>query len=156
MRLRGPYLAVVIALAAGAFAYAALADDHRAHPATGAVAGDKSASRVHASGRARGLYPGGRKRTLVAVRNPFEHPVKVRWVRTTVKDASSACSGHNLLARRSRGLRQLANGRWRHARVPPHTSRWVRVRILMSRLALDSCQGVTFPLRFTVTVRAWR
>ncbi len=156
MRLRGPYLAIVIALAAGGFAYAALADDHGGRPATGATARDKSPSRVHASGRARGLYPGGRKRTLVAVRNPLEHPVKVRWVRTTVKDASSACSGHNLLARRSRGLRQLSDGRWRHARVPPDTSRWVRVRILMRRPAPNACQGATFPLRFTVKVEAWR
>jgi hypothetical protein len=156
LRLRGPYLAVVIALAAGGFAYAALADDHGGRPTTGANARDKSPSRLHASGRARGLYPGGRKRTLVAVRNSFDHPVKVRWVRTKVKDAGPLCSRHNLLARRSRGLRQLSDGRWRHARVPPHTSRWVRVRILMRQPAPDACQGATFPLRFTVKVGAWR
>jgi hypothetical protein len=156
MKVKTTFLALAITLAAGVLAYGTVVDGKGSHPASRAVGADKSSPRLRAVGGVRGLYPGGHGPVWVRVRNPFDDRVRVRWIRTRVKDAGSSCSRDNLVARRSRGLRQLRGGAWRHVRVPPHQARRVRVRIRMRRGAFDACQGARFPLRYRVKVKAWR
>ena len=156
MKVKAAYPALAVALAAGVLAYAAVVDGKAGHPGPGAKGAGKSSPHLRAAGSVSGLYPGGHRPLWVRVRSPFQDPVKVRWIRTRVLDAGPRCSRQNLLARPSRGLRELRSGGWRHVGIPPHGSRQVRVRIGMRRGALDACQGARFPLRFRVKVKAGR
>ena len=144
-------LALVASLALGVVAHAELWGGPNAGPAARQV---PSGLRGH--GQASGFYPGGREPVWVHVRNPFHHRLRVRWIRTSVGDASPGCSADNLVARRSRGLRELAGGNWRHVRIPARQWRRVRVRTRMRARAPDACQGVSFPLRFRIKVKVWQ
>jgi hypothetical protein len=113
-------------------------------------------SGLRGHGQASGFYPGGHQPVWVRVRNPFSHRARVRWIRTSVGSAGPGCSADNLVARRSRGLRQLRSGRWRHVLIPARQWRRVKVRARMRVRAPDACQGVTFPLRFRIKVKVWQ
>jgi hypothetical protein len=151
MKIKTLSLALGAALALGALAFAGLGGgagaDRVSAPASGAeVTGHAEAS---------GFYPGRRQPVWVRVRNPFDQRVRVRSIRTWVRDPGTGCAGDNLVPRRSRGLRQLRRGNWRHVRIPPHRSRRVRVRTRLRAKAPDPCQGTTFPLRFRIKVKVW-
>jgi hypothetical protein len=149
MKTKAVYLALAIALACGAVAYGALGGSDADR-----VAGPRAfGPRVKLSGHVKGLYPGRHRRIRVTVRTPFRHGVKVRLVVARVKDAGPGCSRHNLVTRRSRGLRPVRGGGWRHVRIAPHSARRVRVWLRMRRRAPDACQQARFPLRFRARVR---
>jgi hypothetical protein len=107
-------------------------------------------------GQASGFYPGGHNPVWVRVRNPFGHRARVRWIKTRVGDARPDCPADNIVARRSRGLRQLPNGKWHHVRIPARKWGRVRVRTRMRSRAPDACQGASFPLRFRIKVKVWQ
>ncbi len=141
-------------LALGAVAYAGIGRDPGRERGDPPSAGAGS-SAVSGYGEASGFYPGRRQPVWVRVRNPFDNRVRVRWIRTRVGDAGPGCTSENVVARHSRGLRQLRRGNWRHVRIPPHQSRRVRVRMRLRARAADGCQGATFPLRFRIKVKVW-
>jgi hypothetical protein len=149
MKTKALILALVATVATAALAYAALRDGH-ASPAP-----PREPPGLRAEGHVTGLYPGRHRPAWVHVRNPFDRRARVRWIRTRVIDAGPGCSRDNIAPRRSRGLRQLKSGRWRHVRIPAHQSRRVRVRLRMRYRAGDSCQGARFPLRFRVKLKVW-
>jgi hypothetical protein len=149
MKIKTLSLALLASVATVAVAYAALRDEHPRPAPPRDVPG------LRAEGHMTGLYPGRHRPVWVHVRNPFDHRARVRWIRTRVIDARPDCSPDNLAPRRSRGLRQLKSGRWRHVRIPPHQTRRVRVRMRMRARAPDSCQGAVFPLRFRVKLKVW-
>jgi hypothetical protein len=151
MKIKSLCLALAAMLALGVASHAELGGDRGAQPQ---VREGPSGLRGH--GQANGFYPGRHQPVWVRVRNPFGHRARVRWIRTRVADAGPACAGDNLVARPSRGLRELANGKWRHVRIPAHGWRRVRVRTMMRRRAPDACQGATFPLRFLIKVKVWQ
>jgi hypothetical protein len=152
MKTKAVYLVFAIALASGAVAYGAFGGSH-ADRVAGPRAFAEDGPRVKLSGHVKGLYPGGRGRMRVTVRNPFRHAVQVRWVVARVKDAGPSCSRHSLVTRRSKGLRPVRGGGWRHTRIAPHSARRVGVRVRMRRSAPDACQRARFPLRFRARVR---
>ena len=144
-----------VAVAAG------LAAGVASHAELGSGSGSQLAAReapagLRGHGHASGFYPGRHRPVWVQVRNPFGHRARVRWIRTSVGDASAGCSGGNLVAQRSRGLRQLASGKWHHVRIPARQWRRVRVRTRLRSRAPDACQGATFPLRFLIKVKIWQ
>jgi hypothetical protein len=146
MRIKTAWLALAATLMLGAIAYGAL--QHRGE-------GRAKGSAVTASGHVTGLYPGRHHPVWVQVHNPFARDARVRWVRTRVFNASPACPARSIAPRRSRGLQQLASGRWRHVRIPPVATRRARVRLMMRASAPDGCQGARFPLRFEVKLKLW-
>jgi hypothetical protein len=119
-------------------------------------AGRQVPSGLRGHGQASGFYPGRHQPVWVHVRNPYGHRARVRWIRTSVGDAGPGCAADNLVARRSRGLRGLPGGRWRHVRIPARQWRRVRVRARMRGRAPDACQGASFPLRFRIKVKVWQ
>jgi hypothetical protein len=152
MKIKTLSLVLAAVLALGALAYAALGQGGSDQVAD-AAAPDTPGLRGH--GEASGFYPGLHQPLWVRVRNPLDDRVRVRSIRTRVGSAGPGCSSDNLVARHSRGLRQLRRGNWRHVRIPPHGSRRVRVRVWMRPRAPDACQGATFPLRFRIRARVW-
>ena len=152
MKTKAVYLVFAMALASGAVAYGALGGSH-ADRVAGPRAFAEDGPRVKLSGHTKGLYPGRHRRIRVTVQNPFPHAVKVRLVVARVKDAGPGCSRHNLVTRRSRELRPVRGGGWRHVRIAPHSARRVRVWLRMRRRAPDACQRARFPLRFRAKVR---
>jgi hypothetical protein len=151
MRIQALGLALVATLALGVVAHAGLGGGRDAE-----LAARQVPSGLRGHGQASGFYPGGHEPIWVHVRNPFNHRLRVRWIRTSVGDAGHGCSADNLVARRSRGLRELASGKWRHVRIPAREWRRVRVRTRMRARARDACQGVSFPLRFRIKVKVWQ
>ncbi len=149
MKTKALTLALVAAVASGALAYAALRDGHGSPPPPREPPG------LRAEGHVTGLYPGRHRPVWVRVRNPFDRRARLRWIRTRVSDAGPGCSQGNIVPRRSRGLRQLKSGHWRHVRIPAHQTRRARVRLRMRARAPDTCQGATFPLRFRVKLKVW-
>jgi hypothetical protein len=154
MKTKTLCVALLAALAAGALAYAELGHGRRGEPSTGTPA-PRESSGLRADGQVTGLYPGRHKPLWVQVRNPFDRRARVRWIRTWVKDAGPDCADRYVVPRKSRGLRQLRSGRWRHVLLPPHQTRRVRVRLRMTSGAPNACQGQAFPLRFRVKVKVW-
>jgi hypothetical protein len=150
MKTKTLSVTLVAVLAAGALAWAELGPGKRTD-----LSPPRESPGLRANGHVSGLYPGLHEPVWVHVRNPFARRARVRWVRTWIRDAGRDCPGAYLVPRRSRGLRQLASGRWRHVLVPPQQTRRVRVRMRMRRDAPDACQGVSFPLRFEVKVKVW-
>jgi len=144
-------LALVATLALGVVSHAELWGGPEAKPAARHV---PSGLRGH--GQASGFYPGGHAPVWVRVRNPFRHRARVRWIRASVGKAGPGCPADNLVPRRSRGLRQLESGKWRHVLIPARQWRRVRVRTRMRSRAPDACQGATFPLRFRIKVKVWQ
>jgi hypothetical protein len=149
MKIKTLSLALLATLATGALAYAALTGGH-ASPAP-----PREPAGLRVEGHVTGLYPARHKPVWVHVRNPFDRRARVRWIRTRVLDVGPDCSQDNIAPRRSRGLRQLKSGRWRHVKIPPHQTRRVRVRLRMRERAPDGCQGARFPLRFRVKLKVW-
>jgi hypothetical protein len=151
MRFRALGLALVATLALGVASHAQLGGGPGAEPAARHVPPG-----LRGQGHASGFYPGGHGPVWVRVRNPFDHRARVRWIRTYVGKAGPGCPADNLVARRSRGLRQLQSGKWRHVLIPARQSRRVRVRTRMRARAPDACQGASFPLRFRLKVKVWQ
>jgi hypothetical protein len=154
MNVKTLNLVLGASLALGALAFAGLGGGvgaERANPASSSTSG----AEVTGYGQASGFYPGRHQPVWVRVRNPFDQRVRVRAIRTWVREPGAGCAGDNFVARRSRGLRQLRRGNWRHVRIPPHRSRRVRVRTRLRAKAPDPCQGTTFPLRFRIKVKVW-
>jgi hypothetical protein len=151
MRFCALGVVLVATLALGVGSYAELGGGPGAEPAARHV---PSGLRGH--GQASGFYPGGHAPVWVRVRNPFHHRARVRWIRASVGKGGPGCAADNLVPRRSRGLRQLQSGKWRHVLIPARQWRRVRVRTRMRPRAPDACQGVTFPLRFRIKVKVWQ
>jgi hypothetical protein len=89
-------------------------------------------------GHARGLYPGARKKLTIVVRNRTARTLRVRSIRTRVRDAGRNCRATNVRVSRYRGRLLLR----------PHQRRRVSVRIRMLRSAPSSCQKAVFRLEF--------
>jgi hypothetical protein len=151
MKIKSLSLALVAMLALGVVANAELGGGRKAQ--SNARQGPAG---LRGHGQVSGLYPGRHQPVWVRVRNPFGHRARVRWIRTRVGDAGPGCASDNVVALSSRGLRELANGKWRHVRIPARQWRRVRVRTRMRRRAPDACQGATFPLRFVIKVKVWQ
>jgi hypothetical protein len=151
MRISVLGLALVATLALGVVSHAQFGGDPGAEPAARQVPAG-----LRGYGQASGFYPGGHRPVWVRVRNPFNHRARVRWIRTSVGDAGPGCVADNLVARRSRGLRQLSSGKWRHVLVRARQWQRVRVRTRMRARAPNACQGVTFQLRFRIKVKVWQ
>jgi hypothetical protein len=89
-------------------------------------------------GHVLGLYPGGKTRLTLTIRNRNAFAIKVRSIRVKVANASG-CSRSNVVVRRFRGSLRVAAGKTRRLRLP----------ISMRRAAPDACMGARFPLRYT-------
>lgn len=155
MKIKTLSLVLAVTLALAALAYAGLGDRRSGERRADAASAGAENPGLSGYGEASGFYPGRRQPVWVRVRNPFDDRVRVRWIRTRVSDAGPGCTGDNIVARHSRGLRELKRGNWRHVRIPPHQSRRVRVRMRLRARATDACQGATFPLRFRIKVKVW-
>ncbi len=155
MKIKTLILVLGVTLALGAIAYAGLGHGPGGDRRAGGAAAGAASPGLSGYGEASGFYPGRHQAVWVRVRNPFDDRVRVRSIRTRVADAAPGCASDNIVARHSRGLRQLRRGNWRHVRIPPHQSRRVRVRMRLRARATDACQGATFPLRFRIKVKVW-
>jgi hypothetical protein len=96
-----------------------------------------SDARLEASGHVRGLYPGATERMPVLVRNRNSHPVRVRWVGATSRDARPGCSRRELVVRPSR----------RRVVIPARAARTVTIGIGLRATAPNACEGARWPLR---------
>jgi hypothetical protein len=89
-------------------------------------------------GHVGGLYPGARKKLTIVVHNGTARPLRVRSIRTRVRDASRKCRARNVRVAPYRGS----------LRLRPHQWRRVTVRVRMLRSAPSTCQKKTFRLEF--------
>ena len=97
---------------------------------------------VKMSGYVGGLYPGGRKRLTLTIRNRTRSRVVLRGLKVRAKRARRGCEA-----------RQLKIGRLpRHVRI--RGRRKVRLRITLRLLATapDACTRARFPLRVRARV----
>lgn len=140
MRISAVKLGLLLVLATGTLAYAALAG-RGGESLRGAEAAGKSTPQLRATGKVRGLYPGATKRMKVGVRNRYPDPVRLGFVRTRAADANPGCTRKNLSIR-PRTPTQKG--------IPAGKRRRVRVAVTMLATAPDACQGARFPLRFRV------
>jgi hypothetical protein len=139
MRAKATYLLVVVALASGGVAYAALSDGRDGNAAKPAEASHASASAIRVSGHVNGLFPGARKGLRLKMRNGSRRWAVVRAVKADVTAGTVGCPPRYL----STVPKDLGS-----PRIRPHKTRRIGVRIRMWPGAPDSCQGVRFPLRF--------
>jgi hypothetical protein len=129
-------IASAMALLGGAvLAYASHGTERSSSPVSG--------KRVHVTAHVRGLYPGSRKYLRVKVRNPTQRPATLGRLEVETHRARAGCRASNLRIHRYR----------RPVRIRQHAGRTVKVRIRMSPLASDACQGGTFRLRFHFRLR---
>jgi hypothetical protein len=141
MRAKAIYLLLVLALASGGVAYAALTEAHHGHAAKPTQASHAGASDVRVSGHVNGLFPGARKGLRLKVRNGSRRWAVVRAIRADVTAGTTACPPRYL----STVAKDLG-----YPRIRPHKTRRIGVRIRMWPGAPDACQGVKFPLRFRI------
>jgi hypothetical protein len=141
MRAKATYLLVLLALASGGVAYAALAQGHHGTAAKPAQASHAGASDVRVSGHVSGLFPGARKGLRLEVRNGSRRWAVVRAIRADVAAGATGCPPRYL----STVAKDLA-----YPRIRPHKTRRIGVRVRMWPAAPDACQGVKFPLRFRI------
>jgi hypothetical protein len=138
--------ALAVALLAGAVAVAAetgLVTTHAPTQGSPAASERGGAERITVRGRVNGLYPGRVEEMRVRVRSPFTKPVLLRFIRTTVQDASASCTGQNLHVKRFRGRQPIA----------ARGTTMVRVRVTMAQTAPDACQNARFPLEFVAQLQ---
>lgn len=128
-------------LVSSTIAYATLSTDRAAEHPRAALASGKSAPRLKARGKVTGLYPGAVKQMRIRITNKDRDPVKLRFVKTKARDASTGCTSDNIAVTREQRT---------HTVVPARSSRGVRITVQMLPSAVDACQGARFPLRFRV------
>lgn len=92
-------------------------------------------------GHVGGLYPGARKKLTIVVHNRTARPLRIRSIRTRVRDAGRKCRARNVRVAPYRGSLRLRPRQWRR----------VKVRIRMLRSAPSACQKKTFRLEFRGT-----
>lgn len=147
MRTRIIQLALVAALMAAAFAYAAEGGPFGSGSVERSQARGQAHSTVKARGHVGGLYPGADRRMRVTVRNGDSRPARLRRFRTRVGNANSVCTGGYLR------VRQLKRPQ---RRIGPHRSILIRVRVRVRTSAPDACQNARWPLRFRGSLRGVR
>jgi hypothetical protein len=97
---------------------------------------------VKMSGYVGGLYPGGRKRLTLMIRNRTRSRVVLRGLRVRAKRARRGCEA-----------RQLKIGRLpRRVRIAARRRVRVRVTIRLRGSAPDACKRARFPLRVRARV----
>ncbi len=139
--------ALAVALLAGAVAVAAetgLIVTERSPGGPSVV--ERPTPQIQVRGKVKGLYPGAQKRMKVGVRNRLPQRVRLVSVRARVHNASSQCVRQNLSVKRFRG----------HKPIRAHRRTRVRVRVTMSPIAPDACQGARFPIEFKARVTGKR
>lgn len=93
--------------------------------------------RMVLTGRVRGLFPGASKRMRVIVRNPTRARIVLTRIWARALDVPG-CSGSYVRIRRFRGERP----------IPPRGRIVIRMRVRLSPMAPDACQGARLPVRF--------
>lgn len=97
---------------------------------------------VKMSGSVGGLYPGGRKRLTLSIRNRTRSRVVLRGLKVRVKRARRGCEA-----------RQLKIGRLpRRVRIGARRKVRVRVTLRLLGTAPDACKRARFPLRLRARV----
>jgi len=131
-------IAVVALMAAATAGYAALGGARRAAAPRAAI----EPSPVKVTGEISGLFPGMTGSLPIQVRNLTDGPVRLRWVRTRVRQPDVDCDPANLHAE------QITP----RVRIPVGASVDLVVPVTLDRDAGDFCQGATFPLRYRTRV----
>ena len=93
---------------------------------------------VGLNGHITGLYPGNEAILRVRSHNRTTEPVRLMRVRAKVRKANAACGKEYLKIRRAEPKRV----------IPPHRRIEVRMKVRLSPLAPDACQGARWPVRF--------
>ena len=131
-------LAVVALMAAATAGYAALGGAHRAAAPRAAI----EPSPVKVTGDISGLSPGMTASMPIRVRNLTDGPIRLRWVRTNVRQADVDCDPANL------HVEQITP----RVRIPARGSIDLLVPVTLDRDAGDFCQSARFPLRYRTRV----
>jgi hypothetical protein len=131
-------LAVAIVMVAAAVGYAAL---------RGAASGTLSRAKIEPSpvrvtGDIGDLFPGVTTALPIRVLNLTDGPVRLRWVRTRVRQPDGDCAPGYLHAEQI----------WPRQRIPAHGRLDLEVPLTLAPEAPDGCQGVKFPLRYRTRV----
>jgi hypothetical protein len=131
-------LAVAVVVATAAAGYAALGGANRATLPRAKI----EPSPVRVKGDTGDLFPGMTTPLPIRVRNLTDGPVRLRWVRAIVDQPDAACAPGYLHAEQI----------FPRQRIPAGGRIDLEIPLTLAPEAPDSCQGVTFPLRYRTRV----